>query len=279
MAATSDEVTVRNVDGLRLAGTLDLPAGTPLGAVLLVHSGGVTREEGGFFTRLAAGLTDVGLMSLRVDLPGHGASEGQQEDLTLAALMNVIRSGLDDLRARTSETPVSVIAASFSGGAAAAYAARRTGELSSLVLLNPLLDYKQRFVDDKKAWTDDYISQDSGRQLLQQGYVGHSPTFKLGRPILNEVFWFAPRDLLGTITAPTLIVHGTKDTFIPVASSRRADAALRCKRQLKEIEGAQHGFAVHDDPAYAEPQTQIWQRSVITTISEWITAALPTTRD
>src|SRR5580700_9570379 len=38
----------RTLDGLRLAGTFVLPDGTPDRAVVLVHGGGVTRDEGGF---------------------------------------------------------------------------------------------------------------------------------------------------------------------------------------------------------------------------------------
>jgi uncharacterized protein len=58
--------------------------------VVLVHGGGVTREEGGFFTRLASGLGEAGVASLRFDLRGHGESEGRQEELTLAAILNDI---------------------------------------------------------------------------------------------------------------------------------------------------------------------------------------------
>jgi uncharacterized protein len=50
--------TVRTPDGLHLSGTLVLPDSVRQMAVL-VHGGGVTRQEGGFFTRLAAGLADV----------------------------------------------------------------------------------------------------------------------------------------------------------------------------------------------------------------------------
>lgn len=271
---TSSPTTVRNLDGLRLAATLDVPDGQARHAVLLVHGAGVTRDEGGFFTRMAAGLAEAGVASLRLDLPGHGDSEGRQEDLSLSAVLNVIRSGLDHLRAETSSESASLIAASFSGGTAAYYAAKRPDEVRRLVLINPLIDYKQRFVDEKKAWEHDYISAKGGRQLLEQGFVGHSPTFKLGRPILNEVFWLKPRDVLGEITAPTLVVHGSEDTFISVESSRRAVEQLACEHRFMELAGAQHGVAVHDDPEYADPQTQAWQVEVIQAASDWLSDGL-----
>jgi uncharacterized protein len=44
------------------------------------------------------------------------------------------------------------------------------------------------------------------------------------------------------------------------------------EHKLVEIEGAQHGFAVHDDPKYLNPQSQEWQAFVIRTVADWITA-------
>ncbi len=235
-----------------------------------MHGGGVTREEGGFFARLADGLAEAGVASLRFDLRGHGESEGRQEDLTIAGILNDIDAAISAVRAHAGVEQVALLGTSFSGGICGYYATRHPAELSSLVLLNPLLNYKKRFIDDKPYWHDDQISDEAGRELLAQGYLAHSPTFKLGRPLLNEVFYLQPHTVLGEITAPTLIVHGTKDTFIPVESSRWAVEQLSAEHRLIEIEGAQHGMAVHDDPGYADPQTQRWQASVIASVADWI---------
>jgi pimeloyl-ACP methyl ester carboxylesterase len=86
------------------------------------------------------------------------------------------------------------------------------------------------------------------------------------------VFWLQPHTVLDQITTPTLIVHGTKDTFIPAESSRAAAAQLKALHRLVEIEGAQHGFAVHDDPTYADPKSLEYQAFVIRTVAEWLTA-------
>jgi len=264
-------LTLRTRDGLQLRGTLVQPAGASDRAVVFVHGGGVTREEGGFFARLASGLATSGVASLRFDLRGHGESQGRQEDLTLAGILADIEAALTVARQETGAGRVSLLGASFSGGICAYYAAEHQGTLASLVLFNPLLNYKKRFIDDKPYWHDEQLSEDAGEELLAQGYLAHSPTFKLSRPLLNEVFYLRPERALGRITTPTLIVHGTKDTFIPVESSRQASTQLNGETKLIELDGAQHGFAVHDDPAYAEPQTQEWQAFVIGSVGEWLT--------
>jgi hypothetical protein len=61
------------------------------------------------------------------------------------------------------------------------------------------------------------------------------------------------------------------DTFVPIESSRSAVHQFTTEHKLVEIEGAQHGFAVHDDPTYANPQSQKWQKFVICTVLEWVT--------
>jgi pimeloyl-ACP methyl ester carboxylesterase len=262
----STSTTIRTRDGLKLAGTLVTPAAKTERSVVLVHGGGVTRDEAGFFTRLAAGLADAGVASLRFDLRGHGESEGRQEDLTLSAILNDIHDVLAHIGTRS----VSLLGASFSGGICGYYAARGGIALDNLVLFNPLLNYKKRFIDDKPYWHDDSIDDAAADELAEQGFVAHSPTFKLGRPLLNDIRWIQPHTVLGEITTPTMIVHGTGDTFIPVDSSRTAAAQLGGEHELVEIDGAQHGFAAHNDPTYADPQSQQWQAFVIRTVADWL---------
>ncbi|MGP3922679.1 alpha/beta hydrolase family protein [Streptomyces sp. 8N616] len=279
--AADEQVEFTSLDGLRLRGTL-VPAGGAggaggaAGAVVLVHGGGVTREEGGFFKRLAHGLAQCASTTvLRFDLRGHGESEGRQEDLTLAAVANDVRAAADFISKRAGAPGgVHMVGASFSGGITAMAAAAIPETVRSLVMLNPLLDYKQRFIDEKPYWTGDLLRPQEAQTLREAGYLAHSPTFKLGRPLLNEVFHVVPDAYLAGVRQPTLIVHGTKDTFIPVDSSRHYIERLGSSaRRLLEIDGAQHGIAMHDDPRYEHPQTRKWQAETIRAVSDWIKMA------
>lgn len=271
MPSHSTITHLRSLDGLRLSATLVTPDRPTDHAVVLVHGGGVTREEGGFFTRLAASLADAGIASLRFDLRGHGDSEGRQEDLTLATILNDIRVNLAYLREVANATEVSLLGASFGGGICAYYAAKRPEDLSRLVLLNPQFDYKWRTIDSREYWTDDVISDERAKELNDTGAVQFTPSLKHGRPLLNEVFWLKPNDVLSEIKTPTLVVHGNADTLVPINGTREAIAKFTAPVQLVEIAGSQHGFAVHDDPQYLNPKSHEYQAEVIGIVSHWLT--------
>lgn len=268
---TTDSVTVRTLDGLHLAGTLERPQAPTQRAVLLVHGGGVTREEGGFFARLATGLAEADIASLRFDLRAHGESEGRQEELTLSMILNDIRAMLAYLRQETGAKQLTLLGASFGGGLCAYYAAKCPEEVSRLVLLNPQLDYKRRTIDSRDYWNDDTISDEAAAELTERGALQFTPTLRHGRPMLNEVFWLKPHEALGEVQAPTLIMHGTADTLVPFDSSRDAVSRFTAPIQLVPVEGSQHGFAVHDDPQYLDPQSQRYQAFVIRTVTDWLT--------
>ncbi|MFC5722069.1 alpha/beta hydrolase [Streptomyces gamaensis] len=268
---TELEAAFRSVDGTALAGTVAAPEGATRGLAVLVHGAGVTREEGGFFSRLAAGLARIGIRSLRFDLRAHGASGGRPEDITIAGVSNDIRAAGHYLKRESGlQQPVHVIAASFSGGAAALHAAHRPQDVEKLVLLNPRLDYRERYITSRPYFDDtDFISAEAAQALDEVGFTERSP-FELGRSLLNEVAYLDPEVFVRAVRVPVLLVHGTKDTFVPVESSRHHLPLFGGPAELMELDGAQHGFAVHEDPHYLNPQSQTWQAEVIDRVSEFL---------
>ncbi|MEU4507326.1 hypothetical protein [Streptomyces sp. NPDC024089] len=64
------------------------------------------------------------------------------------------------------------------------------------------------------------------------------------------------------------MVHGTADTFVPVESARRHKALFGGPVTLVELDGAQHGSAVHGHPTYLHPQ--VWQNEVVQQVSAFL---------
>jgi dipeptidyl aminopeptidase/acylaminoacyl peptidase len=123
-------------------------------------------------------------------------------------------------------------------------------------------------------WNGDVINDEKARELNDTGAVQFTPTLKHGRPLLNEVFWLKPNEVLDEIKMPTLVVHGNADTLVPIEGSRAAVAEFTAPVELVEIEGSQHGFAVHDDPQYLNPRSQKYQAEVISLVAEWLTTGV-----
>src|SRR5215470_645263 len=143
---------MRTHDGLRLAGMVVTPAPEPKRTALLLHSEGATREQDGFYSRLSAELAERGVASLRFDLPGHGESgqPGGVEPLRPAEHDQRRTGAPARARRRSAGHPARHRA---DRRVAAGYAARR-GWGHRLVLVNPLIDYKEHFVDAQPTWTD-----------------------------------------------------------------------------------------------------------------------------
>jgi alpha-beta hydrolase superfamily lysophospholipase len=138
--------------------------------------------------------------SLRFDLRGHGQSEGRQEKLTLATIQNDIRVALADGREAAGAARTSLLGASFGGGICAYYyGARRTEEITRLVLLNPQLDYKERTIDSRSYWLNDQLSDDAAHALAERaGIKSATPPSPGGRPCPRPIEW----DSSSTSTVP-----------------------------------------------------------------------------
>ncbi|WKU49067.1 hypothetical protein Q3V23_36160 [Streptomyces sp. VNUA116] len=61
----------------------------------------------------------------------------------------------------------------------------------------------------------DYLSVEAAAALIEDGFTERSP-FEQDRALLNEVHFLDPASVLPAVSAATLVVHGTKDTFVPV---------------------------------------------------------------
>jgi len=188
-----------------------------------VHGGGVTRHEGGFFDRLADGLAEVRVASLRFDLRGHGESGGRQEDLTLAGIGNDVRAAIAELATRISPERVSLLGASLSGGVCASLAARHPALVDRLVLINPLLDYKKRFVDEKDYWHNGRIDAAAAERLATDRYIANSPNCWLDAigPLTAHGPVVAP-DLPGSVLGRTASPHRRAPRATPSARFVRA---------------------------------------------------------
>lgn len=97
---TESQTVIRETDvwvpsrDTKIPATLMVPVGVdgPLPLVLLIHGHGGTRHEAGGFTRVAEGLAEQGIASIRMDFPGCGDSKESFANNNLTNMLADVRA-------------------------------------------------------------------------------------------------------------------------------------------------------------------------------------------
>jgi len=161
---------------------------------------------------LARKLIAKGLSVLRFDFTGHGASEGNIDEITpLAALDDLI-----SVVKTSKRNKVALYGSSFGGYVALLYASNHP--TLALALKAPVSD-----------WSGVQISKNRGEKFYKE-------TRKI------NIYQKAKN-----INDPTLIIHGDEDDVVPLAQSQRLLKSLGTKvKKLEIIHGASHDIRDED---------------------------------
>lgn len=198
------------VDGL--AHSLWLPAGEPLGGVVIVHGAGSCKESHHDFARACR---NAGFAAVAYDQRGHGESGGRLD-----------AHALDDVATIAQVLPPGPLAlrGSSLGGWAALCAAQRAGA-DAVVAICPA----------------------TGAGLargVRAGTLGFDADHESLLALLsaNE-----PADAAARLEVPVLLLHAEGDDQVPVAHSREIAAGLRHPRsRLIAVPGGHHRSVQHD---------------------------------
>jgi len=203
-AAGFTEVKIQTGDGEQLDGWWRPPPAPERGVVLFLHGtpGSVPEQV----WRLDQ-LKHSGLGILAIDWRGYGGSTGNPTELGVRADAS---AGFDYIRAAAPQSKIAVFGESFGTGPAVALA--RDRPVAGVLLNAPYASVRRLFV-------------------------------LRGPPIPYRWLMKDPFDseaLIGGVTAPILMLHGTNDPAIPVAEARRLYDAAREPKTIFIADGAGH---------------------------------------
>ena len=249
--------------GYRIAAVLAIPHQATDYAAVLCH-GFLSHKNSTSNHALAALLMDRGIATLRFDCFGHGDSEGPFAKLTttigtaqaVAALRYVMDRGYHRL---------ALVGSSFGGLVALLAAAdwiymrastpAAIPPLACLALKCPVVDFGEELrlelgETGLQEWkqTDTIPDLHGGATRLRLDYAFY-------QDCLNRIAYEPAR----TITAPTMIVQGDHDEYVPLHQSQRLFDALPGPKHLEILPGADHRFTKPSD----------FQR-MLTLLTDWI---------
>ena len=229
-------------DGIKLNAKLDMPTnGATKCPLCLVFHGFTGHIEEDHILAVSKGLNEVGVATLRVDLYGHGNSDGEFKNHTLYKWLTNAMAVMDYARTLDFVTDIYMCGHSQGGLAVTLAAAMERDVIKALIPLSPA-----------------YVIIEGAKQgeLLGQPFDPENIPDMLqswdGRELSGNYIRVAQSiDLDAAIkkyTGPVLIVHGDADEAVPVEYGIEASKKF-ANCTLKLIPGDTHCYDYHLDQA------------------------------
>lgn len=216
-----DKVFFKNKKGLNLAGILISPE--EYSKTILFSCGiGAVKEEWLDWQEIFA---EKGYRSLSFDYTGRGESEGKFEDTTLSVNLEDIESALNFL-----DNEVIIIGNSF-GAQSALHLAAKDKRVTCLAITSA--------AHDIEGWTEGK----KVKQAIDRGFSFYSSSDK---KLISNLFEDAKKyntlKELSKIKIPILIIHGEKDSQIPVSQAKEIYENVNQPKKLEILKGEDHSF-------------------------------------
>ena len=281
---TSRDVTITADDGVKLAGTLTLPASKPpFPTVLLIHgSGCIDRDEtigpNKIFAQIANELSNAGYAVMRYDKRSCGKSGGKfaVRDRLIADARDVLAF----VRAQPEVDPKRLYVLGHSeGGELAPSIAIADKHLAGIVLMAPPALPLEKVLMQQLLRNVPAKRQAAARRKAQTMFADIAS----GKAKSSEARWLRssfgidPITLIARVPCPILVLQGTKDIQVLAADTPRLiDAARAAHRDVTVVmlDGDDHLFiklppnetstgGEYFVPAYLDPR-------LFTAIEDWL---------
>lgn len=223
-------------DGVKLNAKLDIPEGSR-DIVVVIH-GFTGHMEEPHILAVTRAFNELGLATLRVDMYGHGHSEGAFEDHTLYKWLTNALTVIDYARNLDFVRDVYLCGHSQGGLTVMLAAALEHDRVRGVIPLSPaamIPEYCRKGDMLGMAFDPDHIPEylEYGERRLGGNYVRVAQTIRV-------------EDAVDRYEGPVLIVHGDADEAVPVQVG--IDAARRYRQaELVLIPGDTHCYDHHLD--------------------------------
>ena len=225
-------------DGMRLSAILDVPAEGPRPIVVVIHGFSGYKEER-HIVAVSEGLNELGFATLRVDMYGHGHSDGQFRDHTLIKWITNAMTAIDYARSLDFVTDLYLCGHSQGGLMVMLAAALERDRVKGVIPMSPAAMIPE--TARRGELLGIRFDPDHFPEALE-----YKEGFTLGDSYLRVAQMIDVNAAIDLFHGPVLIVHGDADEAVPVQVG--IDCAKRyrdCKLVL--IPGDDHCYDYHLD--------------------------------
>lgn len=246
-----EKIYFNTSDGLKLCGILSTPNKATQKCIILCHGIGYHKDEDeNIFLNFAKKLAGEGFAVFRFDFRGHGESEGNSIDMTVAGESRDLETAVKFLQDKDFKE-FGILACSFAGGAVSLFFSAHQDQniIKALVFWASVIDYAE-MINPTLPWEIKYWGKPAFERVEKFGFteIG-SKKLKVGKGLMDEIDTLKPWEKLLGVSTPMLFVHGDKDQYVRVGDSIKYSALMK-NAKLEIIKGADHGF--HETPEFAE---------------------------
>lgn len=230
-------VQFKNGNGLMLKGFIHKPKKYDT-AIVFVH--GFPGSMFGTAARVLNLFSRFGFLCLRFEFSGTNTSEGKFEDKLMSKEVDDIKYAVDFLENNFRFKRLIVIGIS-TGAIDAALYAHKDKRVSKVILLNGVSDLRHAvhydFTDLQvhDFWKKKYITYNQPEKWYHDK--------KLKKSFYDEFFTLDIPKAIKKYGKPLLIVHGSKDSCVPVKEAYELYEFANKPKKLVIIKGADHQFS------------------------------------
>ena len=232
-----------NDDGIKLHAKLDMPEGVSRCPLAIVVHGYTGHMEETHIVEVAKAINEAGIATLRVEMYGHGGSDGEFKNHTLYKWVSNMLAVVDHVGTLDFVTDLYITGHSQGGLLVMLIAGMCPDKFKAVIPLSP-------------AWM---IPEGARKgELLGAPFdplnipaeIVQSEDHILSGNYARVAQTIHPEDEIARYNGPVLIIHGDKDEAVPYEYGKKA-AELYKNAKLVTIEGDDHCYNNHLDKVTA----------------------------
>lgn len=232
-----------NDDGIKLHAKLDMPEGVSRCPLAIVVHGYTGHMEETHIVEVAKAINEAGIATLRVEMYGHGGSDGEFKNHTLYKWVSNMLAVVDHVSTLDFVTDLYITGHSQGGLLVMLIAGMCPDKFKAVIPLSPAWMIPEAARKGELLGTA-FDPVNIPDEILQGGENRLSGNYARVAQTIH------PEDEIARYNGPVLIIHGDKDEAVPYEYGKKA-VELYKNAKLVTIEGDDHCYNNHLDKVTA----------------------------